>query len=99
MTSQPVGTIQYWSDSTFKITADGGEQIPSYGQVLSREEYPGLYAVLKNIFGDGTEAPTEFRLPNFRVALKEGWPHEKYGQKWRSDAQELSVEWESDEQE
>ena len=63
----PTGTIVDFAAST----APTGWVICN-GQVLSRMDEPALFAVIGTTYNDGSEASSEFRLPDFRGRVSAG---------------------------
>lgn len=50
----------------FHIVADGGEDLPLEGQLVSKEKYPMLMEIIREWRGTDGETETEFMLPNFK---------------------------------
>lgn len=63
----PVGLIQDWPGTS----APTGWQL-LYGQVLSQETYPGLFAVVGTTYNTGGEGADNFRLPDMRGRVGAG---------------------------
>ena len=70
ISSLPVAFMTMWPSAT--LPADG-KWMERNGDILTIADYPGLFAILGNLYGgDGT---TTFALPDDRGLVERGWDH------------------------
>ena len=71
MSGVPVGTIIAWSGTKAPIG-----YFECAGQILSKNTYPNLFAVLGNLYDGTSELDShQFKLPDYRGEFLRGWDH------------------------